>query len=626
MRRLGFIATFSLVVGGLVSAHGCQTVDPAPDAPAAERPTPEVNRKRALAVARQQTHDARRAAARAPSVARAVAVTRDLTSEALETSADRVGGWQTPLPEQPPWRQILGDPPPELGSVSLGSVSHGHLLRAEKFPLDGPHHAVIERHRSRHTNWGTDEIVTLLLGAAEDVAEAFPGSTLRVGNLGYADGGDIYWSGSHNNGRDADVAFYARRADSGKRVPTPGLIEFGPDGRATSHPDLVFDVPRNWALVRSLLTGEAQIQWLFISKPLKQSLLEHARRTDEPDDLIRRARSVLHQPTDAPPHADHLHIRVTCSLDDRLRGCIDWGPRWEWVDWYIPELKARALAIGEALSEGDDGQTREALQLLETLRSPYSAEVALRFAVETDSTEGRRRALSVAEEVSMWSATAIHRVAEVLKMETLGEEARRTAYAILRQSDDPMARNVALGRLLDRTLSPSERALAADALRHRMEPGLVPVLLDALREQEPAVRVELESILRRITGAAPADIDWKRARGRAVDGALRAWNDWWERHRREPRERWVRTAFRRQGVDVEDLDQLRALDHLIPLLDEAPAHIAYLAHRRIRAVTDRWVPLEAWGFDRLHGYWSTWWQKNRQRLLAERTTDRPTMN
>jgi penicillin-insensitive murein endopeptidase len=626
MRRLGFIATFTLVVGGLVSVHGCQTVGLAPDAQPVQRPTPETNRKRAVEAALRQTNQARRRAARAPSVQRAVDVTEDLTSEALSTSTDRVGGWQTPLPEQPHWREILGEPPPELGSISLGSVSHGHLVRAAKFPLDGPHHAVIERHRSRHTNWGTDEMVSLLLGAAEDVADAFPDSTLRVGNLGYADGGDIYWSGSHNNGRDADVAFYARRADSGKRVPTPGLIKFGPDGRATSHPDLVFDVPRNWALVRSLLTGEAQIQWLFISEPLKRSLLNYARRTDEPDHLIRRASSVLHQPTDAPPHADHLHIRVTCSLDDRLRGCIDWGPRWEWVDWYIPELKARALAIGEALEEGDAEQKRQALQLLETLRSPYSAEVALRFAVNTDSREDRRRALSVAEEVSMWSATAIHRVAEVLKIETLGEETRRTAYAILRQSEDPMARNVALGRLLDSTLSPSERALAADALRHRMEPGLVPVLLDALREQDPAVRVELDRVLRRITGAAPADVDWKRARGRAAEVALRAWNDWWERHRSEPRHRWIQSAFQSQGVDIEDLDRLRALDHLIPLLDDAPAHIAYLAHRRIRAVTDRWVPLEAWGFDRLHGYWSNWWQKNRQRILAERTTDRPTMN
>ena len=333
---------------------------------------------------------------------------------------------------------------------------------------------------------------------------------------------------------------------------------------------------------------------------------------------------MLHQPTDAPPHGDHLHVRITCSLDDRLRGCLDWGPRWEWVDWYEPELKARALALGDALVEGTPQQKAAALKMLEAIRSPYSAEVALGLAVETPSAKLRRHALAVAEEVSMWSATALHRISEILRVEALSAEARRTAYAILRQSDDPMARNIALGRLLDSELSTAERALAADALRHRMEPGLVPVLLRTLARAEPQVRAAIETVLGRITGADPAQVDWTRVRGGSVEVALEAWDHWWARHRDVPRHRWVRQAFRRHGVDIDDWTGMQALDELIPLLDSAPSRVAYLAHRRIRELTDRWVPLEAWEFERLHGYWSRWWSKNRERILGEQ--DCPTQD
>lgn len=621
MRRFGFIATFSLIIGGLLAGAGCRTVQSEETSSSQALPTGE-----AVETAMDRSGRALGRADVSSRVHRAVEASRVQAAEALQMATDRAGGWQIALPQQPSWKEILGSPPADLGSISKGSVSHGHMLRAQKFPLEGPNHSVIDRHRSRNTNWGTDELVELLLGAAADVAAEFPGSTMRVGNLGYPEGGDIYWSSSHNNGRDADLAFYARRADTGERVQTPGLVEFGPDGRARSNPNLVFDTPRNWVLIRSLLTGEAQIQWLFVSTSLKERLLTHAREIDAPDHLIRRARSVLHQPTDAPPHADHLHVRITCSLDDRLRGCIDWGPRWNWVDWYVPELKARALALGEALRRGDDPQKRTALDLLESIRSPYSAEVALRFAVDTDSDEYRQRALEVAEAVPLWSATALVRVEDLLEGSTLDPELRETAYAILRQSDDPLARNIAIGRLLDDRLPASERAMAADALRHRMEAGLVPLLLRELKRQEPSVRAELAVVVRRITGAAPTEIDWASARDAALESALAKWARWWERNRETSRTNWIRRAFERHGAKVRELTRLRSLDQLIPLLEDTPDRIAYLAHRRIREVTDRWVPLEDWGFDRLHGYWSDWWSKNRQRLLAEREVERESLN
>ena len=34
-------------------------------------------------------------------------------------------------------------------------------------------------------------------------------------------------------------------------------------------------------------------------------------------------RRVLHQPSDAPPHDDHFHVRIRCTQGERDEGCVD---------------------------------------------------------------------------------------------------------------------------------------------------------------------------------------------------------------------------------------------------------------------------------------------------------------
>ena len=38
---------------------------------------------------------------------------------------------------------------------------------------------------------------------------------------------------------------------------------------------------------------------------------------------ISRASEVLHQPSDAPPHDDHFHLRIRCTADERKADCVD---------------------------------------------------------------------------------------------------------------------------------------------------------------------------------------------------------------------------------------------------------------------------------------------------------------
>lgn len=126
-----------------------------------------------------------------------------------------------PRRAEPVHRKILRAIRLAKGSVSLGNTSTGAILRAAHLPLRGKHYAVLPRWRKRHTNYSTDELVTLLKHAARRVAETFPGSRMMVGNLSLKNGGDIQWSQSHNAGRDGDIAFFFRR---GRRTFVPTTL------------------------------------------------------------------------------------------------------------------------------------------------------------------------------------------------------------------------------------------------------------------------------------------------------------------------------------------------------------------------------------------------------------------
>lgn len=537
---------------------------------------------------------------------------------ALEAAGDRAVGWWGDLPEAEPYASLL-DPDRSLsGSVSVGTVGRGRVQEAVRLSETGPHHSIIERHRKRNTQWGTKELVDLLRDAAREVAETHPGSTLRVGNLGRPGGGDIPWSSSHNSGRDADLAFYCEEASTGKPVLAPELIEFGPDGRAVEQPELRFDVERNWTLVKALLTHpDASMQWLFISKSLKEKLLEHARESGEPSHLVRRAQKVLHQPTDAPPHADHLHVRMTCPKQDRLEGCLDYGPRWDWVDWHRRDLLARSLELARAIREGDPSTQLDALDFLRKIESPYAPEVALIDGVASDNPRVRSEALDLATDIAWWSPVAVAEAKSLIESDDATLDERRQAYVILRRTHSRRARNFALSRLLSESVPPEERVYAARALSHVLEPGLVPILIDELSNQPPRVRAECARVLRRITGHRQIE-SWSNLADRTVDGAVRQWREWWKTYRLEPREFWLKRAFADHGFEGRDVFDRQAVGDLIDLLDGTPDHIAYNANRTLHRVTDRWIPYEGWSYDRLHEYWNDWWKAKRNQKVASR--------
>jgi penicillin-insensitive murein endopeptidase len=241
-------------------------------------------------------------------------------------------------------------------SLARGSTSGGVLINAVRLPVRGDGYVIPQTWASRGLNWGTEELVTLIVRAARRVdKETRDGVPLYVADLSPREGGPSAWHRSHQTGRDADLIFFFRDDAGRPTAPPTQMIAFGPDGGSAATdgtgrpiPRLWFDVERNWLLVRALLDDPVvEVQYLFVSTALRQKLLDHARAIGEAEDVIARAEMVLVQPSDSLPHDDHLHLRILCPASDRALGCRERGPlRWHKKLYKYAENQSLALGAG----------------------------------------------------------------------------------------------------------------------------------------------------------------------------------------------------------------------------------------------------------------------------------------
>jgi penicillin-insensitive murein endopeptidase len=250
-------------------------------------------------------------------------------------------------------------------SASVGTSGGGTLRRPVELPIEGDGYTVPARWRPRHSNWGTEELVGVVARASRAVSRELPGGTAAVGDLSRRAGGSANGHHSHQSGRDVDVFFYA--LDEAGRPARPGeaMIHYGAQGQATRWspakglpapaaplPAYRFDAARNWAFVRALLTDqEAEVQWIFIERPLAALLLQAASEVGEDPAVVARAAFVMKAPTDSEPHDDHMHVRLYCDPADRALGCVDRGP----VRWLKKGWKYMSPPFGRA-----DGRAGEA--------------------------------------------------------------------------------------------------------------------------------------------------------------------------------------------------------------------------------------------------------------------------
>lgn len=212
---------------------------------------------------------------------------------------------------------------------SVGSPAFGVLTEATPLPDQGVGFRRLRPWSKRQ--YGTPGLIRILTDAAAR-STLVDGPSLLVGDIAGPAGGPLSGHHSHRTGRDVDLLFFYT-SPGGVPVESPGFVRVGPDGLAEADGGVFvrFDVPRNWRLVRALLTSkEARVQWIFVVAHLEGLLIEYARALNEPPMLIWQAENALHQPGDSSPHDDHFHLRVACSDEESVAGCVTGAPWWPW--------------------------------------------------------------------------------------------------------------------------------------------------------------------------------------------------------------------------------------------------------------------------------------------------------
>jgi penicillin-insensitive murein DD-endopeptidase len=223
---------------------------------------------------------------------------------------------------------------PELRG-SIGVPHQGVITNAVELPKKGDGFA---RLRNNGVNWGNPRLIAAIEAAAALVAKERPGGApLLVGDIAPRFGGSASGHHSHRTGRDADLLIFALKPD-GRPTPSPGFVQYGPDGLADTGDQKHFvriDLEREWLLVKALISSkEANVQWLFFARWLEALVIEYARARGEDPELVWYAENVLLQPGDSTAHDDHLHLRIACTPDEAVEGCLGGGPYWPW----LPEL------------------------------------------------------------------------------------------------------------------------------------------------------------------------------------------------------------------------------------------------------------------------------------------------
>lgn len=206
-------------------------------------------------------------------------------------------------------------------STSVGSPQRGRLIGGVELPAVGTGFRFQTARGNPTARFGTEEMVAMLAAAAAAVEAQAPGGTVIIEDLSLPEGGRIRGHGSHTNGRDVDVRYYALSEDGEPR--SEPNVEFRRTGRARDGGR--FDTARNWLFIRSVLeSNQADVQYIFIYRPLEQLLLEHAATTDASPELLAEAARKMMPPgggSRVSPHADHMHIRILCTAEDEAEGC-----------------------------------------------------------------------------------------------------------------------------------------------------------------------------------------------------------------------------------------------------------------------------------------------------------------
>jgi penicillin-insensitive murein DD-endopeptidase len=197
--------------------------------------------------------------------------------------------------------------------------------------------------------YGMPSMVDLIHRATRFVGRKHKGEPLLIGDFSLENGGTVPGHNSHQNGRDADIGFYAFNDKKRSAMPDH-FIAYDHDGKSIGEKQkFEFDTKRNWSLVVQLLEDQrVHIRAIFVAYWLKNKMLAYGKKIRSKKSIIEKATIVLQQPTGTSVHNDHFHVRIACHpsqkafcFDDSIGpplSCKVWfqRTRWSWRGSFRP--------------------------------------------------------------------------------------------------------------------------------------------------------------------------------------------------------------------------------------------------------------------------------------------------
>ena len=184
--------------------------------------------------------------------------------------------------------------PEAIGSLSIGTPGHASLMNAVQLPPN-PHWEIAPNADS----YATTETVAFLEAAIDTVYALFPETPpLVIGDISAPDGGHLKRHRSHQGGRDVDLGYYYRGGKAEWFVPATAAN---------------FDLARNWALVRALVT-RTDVELILLDMRVQRMLYKYALSIGEDKDFLDHVFQCGRGLSGAvvehyPGHRTHYHVR-----------------------------------------------------------------------------------------------------------------------------------------------------------------------------------------------------------------------------------------------------------------------------------------------------------------------------
>lgn len=201
-------------------------------------------------------------------------------------------------------------PSPALNKVSqaIGPVNNGRLenamdMLAYEKKHDPAGFTIIRPKRNAHFSTNELGYIVALMGTV--TKKNIPGYELAVGDLSRKAGGKLGSHKSHQNGLDADVAFY---------FDNKSFHGYFASAVAVNKPHANWMMEEQWELFKETVKTQL-IDRIFIHGALKKALCEHAIKRGElkPGDTQSLAAQTLRRLIPEQAHHNHFHLRVKCS-------------------------------------------------------------------------------------------------------------------------------------------------------------------------------------------------------------------------------------------------------------------------------------------------------------------------